>query len=408
MSPDEQPHPRIGYVLKMYPRFSETFVVTELLALEEQGADIEIFSLRSPVDGRFHETLAQVRGPVTYVPQRSRSVDLWAMLGRSRVVLGDSVDRHLGDLLELDQGDASQSVEVAVMARSRGLTHLHAHFGTVAATVARMAARLAGIGYSMTLHAKDIYHKDVNETLLAAKIRDSRLSVTVSDYNLRFLRDRYAGASDRVTRIYNGIDLERFPFSSPRERSPLVVGVGRLVEKKGFRHLVDAIALLREHGVPARLSLVGDGDQTWALRDQVTALDLDGLVTFHGPQTQAETRDHLRRAAVMAAPCIIGADGNRDGLPTTILECLALGTPVVATPITGIPEAVVDGRTGLIVPEADVEALARALTRLLVDVELRCDLAEAGRDHVEALFDTRHNAKLLYDAMTTPLPERGA
>lgn len=400
MPSDEKPQTRIGYVLKMYPRFSETFVVTEILAMEEHGADIEIFSLRSPVDGRFHETLAQVRAPVTYIPQRSRAVDLWMMLGRSRAVLGESLDRHLADLLAHDVSDACQAVELAVMARTRALTHLHAHFGSVSATVARLAARLAGVGYSITLHAKDIYHEDVDEALLEAKIRDSDVSVTVSDYNLQFLRDRYVAQSHRVTRIYNGIDLERFPYTPPRDRAPLVLAVGRLVEKKGFRYLVDAIALLRDRGVPARLSVVGEGAEEAALRAQVDALGLDDLVTFHGPQTQAETREHIRRAAVMAAPCVIGADGNRDGLPTTILECLALGTPVVATPVTGIPEAVLDDRTGLIIPESDAEALAFALARLIVDADLRCRLAEAGRSHVETLFDTRHNAKLLYDLMT--------
>ena len=400
MPSDEKPQTRIGYVLKMYPRFSETFVVTEILAMEEHGADIEIFSLRSPVDGRFHETLAQVRAPVTYIAQRSRAVDLWTVLGRSRAELGESLDRHLADLLAHDVSDACQAVELAAMARTRGLTHLHAHFGSVSATVARLAAQLAGVGYSITLHAKDIYHEDVDETLLEAKIRDSDVSVTVSDYNLRFLRERYAAQSDRVTRIYNGIDLERFPYSPPRDRAPLVLAVGRLVEKKGFRYLVDAVALLRDRGVLARLSVVGEGAEEGALRAQVHALALDDLVTFHGPQTQAETREHIRRAAVMAAPCVIGVDGNRDGLPTTILECLALGTPVVATPVTGIPEAVLDDRTGLIVPESDAEALAFALARLIVDADLRCRLAEAGRSHVEALFDTRHNAKLLYDLMT--------
>ena len=407
MQRSEKRQPRIGYVLKMYPRFSETFVVTEILAMEEHGADIEILSLRPPVDGRFHENLAQVRGAVTYVAQRSRAVDLWNVLGAARNLLGDTLDRHLPELLELDAYDAIQSVEVAVLARERSLTHLHAHFGSVAATVARMASRLAGIGYSMTLHAKDIYHQEVDESLLERKIRDSRLTVTVSDYNLRFLRQTYAADADRVTRIYNGIDLARFPYSSPRDRVPEVLGVGRLVEKKGFRHLVDAVALMCARGVPVQLSLVGDGAEATALREQVASLGLDDHVSFHGAQTQAETREHIRRAAVMAAPCVVGSDGNRDGLPTTVLECLALGTPVVATPVTGLPEAVVDERTGLVVPEADVEALARALTRLLCDADLRCQLAEAGRVHVESRFDTRHNAKLLHDAMIGSMSEEG-
>lgn len=404
MPPGEATGPRIGYVLKMYPRFSETFVVTEILALEAQGADLEILSLRAPADARFHESLGRVRAPVTYVPQRSRAVDLWSVLARSRDVLGEVLDRNLPDLLALEYCDASQAVEVAVAARVKGISHLHAHFGSVSTTVARAAASLAGIGFSFTLHAKDIYHEDVDHELLEAKLHDARLAVTVSDYNLRYLRD-HLPAGGRVVRIYNGIDLDRFSFTPPRDRTPIVLGVGRLVEKKGFRHLVDAIALLRDGDVPVRLSLVGDGAEAAALRRQVTARDLDDRVTFHGPQTQAETREHIRGAAVMAAPCVVGADGNRDGLPTTILECLALGTPVVATPVTGIPEAVVDDRTGLIVPEADAASLARALARLLADPDLRCRLAEGGRAHVETHFDSRRNARQLYGEMTAALLE---
>src|SRR4029453_1795778 len=119
-----------------------------------------------------------------------------------------------------------------------------------------------------------------------------------------------------------------------------------------------------DRGSPVRLELVGGGAEEQALRARVAALDLEDRVTFHGPLTQAETRDRMRAAAVLAAPCVVGGDGNRDGLPTVILESLALGTPVVATPVTGIPEAVLDGQTGFLVPEGDTAALADALDRL--------------------------------------------
>jgi colanic acid/amylovoran biosynthesis glycosyltransferase len=168
------------------------------------------------------------------------------------------------------------------------------------------------------------------------------------------------------------------------------------VEKKGFHHLVDAVGLLRDRGRPIRLDLIGGGPEEQALRARVAALDLEDRVTFHGPLTQSETRDRVREAAVLAAPCVVGLDGNRDGLPTVILESLALGTPVVSTPVTGIPEAILHGRTGLLVPEGDAVALAEALDRLVADAALRCGLAEQGRRHVEEHFDTRKNSRLLH------------
>ncbi|NUR09985.1 MAG: glycosyltransferase family 4 protein [Nocardioidaceae bacterium] len=390
---------RIGYVLKMYPRFSETFVVTEMLAMEAHGAELSIFSLRTPNDARFHESLSRVRAAVTYVPTLSKQVEMWAALSACRELHPAGFDAAIGDILAATAGDACQAISLASLVREHGITHLHAHFGSVAAGVARLAARISGITYSLTLHAKDIFHEEVDEDALAAKMRDAAAAITVSDFNEHYLRERYGDATHSLVRIYNGIDLSAFTPSRPVDRPPVVVGVGRLVEKKGFHHLVDAVGELRERGRPLHLDLIGTGEDEQALRARVTSLELDDRVTFHGPLTQDETRERVRGAAVLAAPCVVGADGNRDGLPTAILESLALGTPVVATPVTGIPEAVMDGRTGLLVPEGDVPALADALVRLVDDSDLRCRLAEAGRAHVEAHFDAQANGRVLHSLL---------
>jgi glycosyltransferase involved in cell wall biosynthesis len=399
--PGECSPPRIGYVLKMYPRFSETFVLTEILALQDQGTELDIFSLRPPTDGRFHEALSRVQAPVTYLPMPGKPPEIWAALSGARELHRERFDACVGELLDAPPMDACQAVLLAGLVRERGITHLHAHFGTVSAAVARLAARIAGITYSVTLHAKDIFHESVDDGELADRISDAAAVVTVSDFNERYLRERYGDAAHSLVRIYNGIDLEAFAPSRPDDRPPLVVGVGRLVEKKGFHHLVDAVALLRDRGRPIRLELVGGGAEEEALRARVAALDLDDRVTFHGPLTQAETRERMRAAAVLAAPCVVGVDGNRDGLPTVILESLALGTPVVATPVTGIPEAVLDGQTGFLVPEGDTAALADALDRLVEDAELRCRIAEQGRRHVEERFDTRKNTRQLREVLGT-------
>jgi len=396
---DEPCATRVGYVLKMYPRFSETFVVTEILALERHGADLDIFSLRPPADGRFHASLSEVRASVSYLSSRAKSLDLWMALAACRLIHPEGVVEHLDEILALPPGEAHQALVLATLVDERGITHLHAHFGSVASTVARMAARIAGITYSITLHAKDIFHEDVDRAALAERLRDAALTVTVSDFNERYLRNLYGDATRTLVRIHNGIDLDAFSPSRPLVRPRVVVGVGRLVEKKGFAHLLDAVAVLRDRGQSVRLDLVGGGAEEPALRARAARLGLTGLVTFHGPLTQAETREVIRGGAVLAAPCVVGADGNRDGLPTVILESLALGTPVVATPVTGIPEAIIHGQTGLLVPEADPVSLASALESLLDDPERRCELADAGRRHVEAHFDANTNGRVLHDAL---------
>ncbi|MGC5617558.1 glycosyltransferase family 4 protein [Georgenia sp. Z1491] len=395
---------RIGYVLKMYPRFSETFIVSEILGREARGADIEVLSLRPPVDPRFHSALAEVRAPVTYVPRVRRAEDLWQTLRDAAPEL-PRLAATLPELLAAGADDAAQAVEVALLARRRGLTHLHAHFASLATTVARLASLLSGIPYSFTAHAKDIFHSSVDPADLAAKIAGAHHVVTISDFNDRHLRRVFpeAVAATRLHRIYNGLHLDDFPFTAPTpdrgtDDDAPVVAVGRLVEKKGFSVLVDAIAHLRDSGRPTRCRIVGGGELEGALRARVAALGLADLVQITGPMPQHEVRGEVAAAGVFAAPCVVGSDGNADGLPTVLLEAMALGTPCVSTDVTGITEAVRHEVTGLQVPQHDPVALAAAIERLLDDDALRTRLARAARDLVEDQFDTRHQVAALEDA----------
>lgn len=392
---------RIGYVLKMYPRFSETFIVTEILELEALGRDLEIFSLRLPVDGRFHPDLARVHAPVTYLhPGILKPEHVWAALRRFLEEVGPLVPEQLSALAAAEPREAAQALDLARAARRDGLTHLHAHFGSVATTVARLAAALAGITYSFTAHAKDIFHEEVVDAELHDKLADAAATITVSDYNLDHLRERFGPAAARTRRLYNGIALDRFGYRDPAETEegrrgdapPLIAAVGRLVEKKGFDVLLDAARLLRERGLPFRLRIAGAGPLEQDLAAQIAASDLGACVELCGPLPQDGVRDLVSEAAVFAAPCRVGADGNRDGLPTVLLEAMALGTPCVATPVTGIPEVVEDGRTGLLVPEDDPVALADALSRLLAEPQLRGELARAARRLIEVSFDAARQA----------------
>lgn len=387
--------PRVGYVLKMYPRFSETFIVNELLAHEEAGLELDLFSLRPPADGRFHPALARVRAPVTYLV----SSDLKAQLAWDTVAIAQAelpgVATHLGELLAADVRDAVQALELAVLVRRRGITHLHAHFGSVATTVTRLAALTAGVPYSFTAHAKDIFHDSVDHADLARKLRDAVSVATVSDFNLRHLRATYGDDAARVERVYNGLALDEFLYTPPRTRPPVVAAVGRLVEKKGFPALLDACTLLVRRGVDFRCRIVGTGEQEDLLRVHAAALGLDGYVEFTGALPQDQVKALVAGAAVFAAPCVVGRDGNRDGLPTVLLEAMALGTPCVATDVTGIPEVLEDGRTGLMVEQHDSAGLADAIERLLGDADLRVGLASRARARMERDFDVRRQTSRL-------------
>ena len=385
----------IGYILKRYPRFSETFVVNEILAHEAAGQPVEIFALRPVIETHFQDILGRVRAPVTHVPDLHRDADaLWQLIHTAGAQIPGAW-AALARIGDAEGRDVAQALQIALACHARGITHLHAHFGTIATTVARLAAAVAGIGYSFTAHAKDIFCDYGPAHDLARKLREADRVVTVSDHNVGYLRQHYGRDAQGLVRIYNGLDLDRFTWQAPRGGGDHILAVGRLVEKKGFHILIEAMRLLRAAGREARCTIIGGGEEHANVAAQIAASGLDGVVTLAGPLPQAEVMARLRAATVMACPCVIGQDGNRDGLPTVLLEAMALGTPCVATDVTGIPELVRDGETGLCIPEGDPEALAAALARLLDDATLRHRLSKAGRALIEAEFDITRNAARL-------------
>ncbi|MGC0273650.1 glycosyltransferase family 4 protein [Pseudactinotalea sp. Z1739] len=400
------PGPRVGYVLKMYPRFSETFIVTEILAREAAGADLEIFSLRAPTDPHFHGALSLVQAPVRYIPRVRRAEELWQRLRRAEEMLGGLPPETTELLLSADAEDAAQALDVAVQAHQRGITHLHAHFASVATTVARLAARLAGITYSFTTHAKDLFHSAVDNDDVRAKAADAHHVVTISRYNVGHLLG-LGVPDDQVHLVYNGLDLQTFR-ALPRQNNGTgtirIVAVGRLIEKKGFEDLIDACHLLHAAGRSVRCDIVGSGERADALAGRISALGLEGVVNLRGPLPQEQVRQVVAGGDVLAAPCVVGSDGNTDGLPTVVLEAMALGTPCVTTDVTGLVEVIDHERTGLLVPQHDPASLAWALERLSTDTDLADRVRAQARALIESTFDSRRQARAL--AALDPQPAR--
>lgn len=396
---------RLAYLLKKFPRLSETFVLTELLGQEEQGIDLAVLSRRPPDDELRHPELARLRAPVEVLPGRS-SLDPWGELfdpeGRepdpgdwSR--LGGAV-RELRPLLGPRVPIVvAEALHVRRRLAELGAEHVHVHFATESAVVAWLVRRLGGPPYSITAHAKDLYRGTVRPELLELLVGGSAFTVTVCDANVAHLRGMLSPAAGaRVRRLYNGLALERFPYvEGPRDEGH-VLAVGRLIEKKGFDVLLDALAILRDRGVRVGATLVGDGDDREELEARARALFLGPeRLCMTGPLDQGAVRELLSHATVFALPCVIGADGNRDALPTVLLEALAHGLPSISTPVTGVPEILADGAAGKLVPQRDPVALADAIAALLADPSRRAELARAGRARAEALFDSRTAARTL-------------
>lgn len=388
--------PYVGYVVKRYPRFSETFIVNEILAHERAGMKVDIFALGNVDETHFQDVIAQVRAPVTRFDDKQRNTEnLWALLDAARRTL-PGFSANLAGLQHKNVHEFAQAIQLALAVHERGIRHLHAHFGTRATTVARLAARLSGISYSFTAHAKDIYYPYPEGTGLAQKLRDAAHAVTVSDYNLAYLREQYGDDARNATRLYNGIDLHKFACPPRGESGPAhILAVGRLVEKKGFPLLIEALRILRLRNLDFRCTLIGDGPLRDALWQQIQQARLETQIAMPGLQPQSAIIDAMRSATLLAAPCVISEEGDRDGLPTVLLEAMALGTPVISTAVAGIPELVIDGETGLCIPPENAVALADAIERLIGDATLRQSLSQQARRLIEREFDIERNAAQL-------------
>ena len=409
--PSDQPRSdrprRIGYVLKMYPRFSETFIVSEILAREAAGEEIVILSLRAPTDARFHPELARVQAPVIPVGRAASPRRLWEIWRGAMADpdLAAGIAATLPELVEAEAHDAEQALEVARLAQEHGLTHLHAHFGTLATTVARLAAAIAQLPYSFTAHAKDIFHRDVEDADLEQKLADAHHAITISEYNLRHLRARVPEATGRLHLVRNGLELERFPYR-PRHgiaEVPRVLAVGRLVEKKGFGLLIDAIAALRDRGATMTADIVGDGPLREELAARITQRGVEDRVRLLGPRTQEEVRHLLQEADLFAAPFVIAEDGNADGLPTVLLEAMATGIPCIAADVTAVGEVIRTGETGWLIPCDDTDALSTALLEAAASPELR-RLTDAARALIEQEYSSPAQARRLRELVEAGRP----
>jgi glycosyltransferase involved in cell wall biosynthesis len=262
-----------------------------------------------------------------------------------------------------------------------------------------VASRLLGTTYSVTAHAQEIYVKPV---LLKERIGEAAFAVTCTEYNLRHLRGELgAHATARLHRLYHGMDLTVGRASGGEAgmgRDPrLIVSVAQLWERKGLRYLVEACGVLRDRGTDFHCEIVGEGPQREELRSLIERLGLADRVVLTGPLPFPDVVRRYRRAGVFVLPCIVTDEGDRDGIPNVILEAMASGLPVVSTPVSGIPEVIRDGETGLTVPERDPVAIADAIERLVADPAMASAIAQHANELVLAEFDLERNVDRLLD-----------
>lgn len=387
--------PEVAYLFERFPSFGQTFCYREVAELERQGKNVHVFSIRRPVGEPHQAWDKSIVERVHYLPEEKPLVaEVDGVLKTGAVP--DEVRAAVKDWgRQSDFLRLYQAIYIGVRLQEKGLRHIHAHFAGMAARTAYWIREFFGIPYSFTAHANDIFAPRDFVVSLAKLIRSAAAVVTVSDYAVGLLHERFPESAAKIQRVYNGVDLSAFAPTDFGSAPPAIISIGRLIEKKGFDDLIDACAVLQTHCRQFTCRIIGEGPLEESLRAQIAANGLEKCVALTGPQTQAEIAAQLSHATLFALPCTREADGGMDNLPTVIMEAMAAGLPVISTPLGGIPEMVEDGVNGELVPERDPAAIAVAIERLLDDLQRARRFGERGRQVAREKFSIETSVKQL-------------
>jgi glycosyltransferase involved in cell wall biosynthesis len=407
---------RVAFLVSEFPRPVDAYMLRELTALDARGVDLRIYSLRRPAHVAVPRAAESLRARVVYAPSLGAG-SLWAAHAtclRARgsdyvAALRAAVAGHAGSprLLAKVLAVWPQTVWFAGRAQRDGIDHVHANWATYPAAAAATIARLTGLPWSFAGHASDIY---IDATNLGAKVRSAAFVTTCTEDNRRYLRGLVPDADgERVHTVYHGIDLSAAARVARAPGADLdLLAVGTLRDCKGFDTLLQAVARLRADGLPARLTVIGDGEDRPALERQARGLGLEGHVTFTGYLPHEELAAHYARATLLVHPA---RSANHFGIPNVILEAQAARVPVVCTRLPALAELLEDGVSGVYVPEDDAAALAATLAALFADPARRERLAEAGHRRVTEHFDIERTVERLLPLLVgraAPAPRREA
>jgi glycosyltransferase involved in cell wall biosynthesis len=387
----------VGFVLKGYPRLSETFVAQEIRALEQRGLAIRIYSLRHPTDRATHPVNAEIVAPVCYLPEYlhqepARTLRAWRA-ARREPGYAAAYRAWRADLArDRTRNRVRRFGQALVLAHELApdIDRLHAHFLHTPASVTRYAAMIRGLPWSVSAHAKDIWTSP--EWEIAEKLADCAWATTCTATNQRHLAS--LAPAGRVSLDYHGLDLNRFPPPQDRRAArdgsdpgdPVrLLSVGRAVEKKGYDDLLAALAALPE-GIAWRLDHIGGGERLAHLKADAAARGIADRITWRGSQPQQIVAEAYRDADLFVLACREAANGDRDGLPNVLMEAQSQGLPVLSTRFSAVPELIENEVTGQLVEPGDRQALSAAIGAMVAAPELRARLGQAGQDRVRSRF----------------------
>ena len=415
---------KLAVFTSKYPARVATFFERDMRSLIEAGVELDVFPIY-PLDRRMWRYAQPLLDADVLPRERVHHLGFASSLGRVVARPGRPLGRFLRDAgavsaAALRYGPVSLAKTAYVLPKAWAAAeryadrydHVLAYWGNYAGTCAYLFHRLQRrrVPFSLWLHAgTDLYFRPA---YLRQKLEYADNVITCCEFNRSFILERYREVAHRLAPkihvCYHGLDLPVFPFR-PDDRPPRkVIAVGRLARDKGFAYLLRAVAVLAGRGSPVELEIVGDGEERRPLERLTRRLGIGDRVAFRGWLTFDEVRSAMGHATVLVHP----SDGLGDGLPNVLREAMALGTPVIASRVAGIPEALDDGRCGVLTPPRDIGALADAIATLLGDPALRRTLADRARRRTEEQFDMVRNgarlAELLQRAAPGAHPERSS
>ena len=386
--------------------------------MEQIGASIQIFALTNPHEKVVQRQVDQVRAPVQYIDADIRPRSLRKMLNQNLEVARLHFKGYLRSLAyivanrSIDKGyTASNRWECFLQAvhlvflldqqpRNSGKTidHLHAHFAHDPALIAYLVHLMTGIPFSFTAHARDLFQ--VPEKALTDRIHRATAVVTCCRANVEYLNQIAPSAQAKFSLIYHGVNLNDFQPPVDRETKPppacpLILSVGRLVEKKGFQDLLQALLLVKQKGVAFECAIYGEGPLEAQLQRWIDEHGMSGEIRLHGGRTQHELLRLYHDASLFVLTPVQMDDGDRDGIPNVLVEAMAVSLPVVTTAVSGIPELVEHNQNGLLYQSHDVDGISSGILELLHNPEKRRQLGSAASKKVREQFNITQAATRL-------------
>ena len=399
------PH-KLGYIVSRFPHLPETFILREMDALEMLGWKISLYPLIKQNQTVIHKEAQPWFEKANFSPFLSYQI-VKENLGRFRsapkkylTILFKCVIENISNPKFLVRAVLlfPKAVYIARLMEKEKIEHIHAHYATHTSLVAWIVMKFTNISYSITVHAHDIF---VEQTMLEEKIKSAQIIRAISEYNRSYLIDHFGEWVYRKTHVIHcGINLINYAKDLRIKKynsNYNLISIGSLQPYKGFKYLIEACVILKRRGITFCCKIIGGGKEYKKIKKMIDKYKLTDDVLLLGPQPQDIVASYLSEADCYIQSSVITSSGKMEGIPVSIMEALASGLPVVSSSLSGIPELIIDGETGYLVPPADAIALANAIMNAYQNKDHAIALGAAGRVLVEKEFELHKNVKMLSD-----------